>query len=97
MRWERLPSSEKENSNRPMSFVLYDFNQARVRRTQLATPSVSLSGRSRTTAATKNALWPPVEDIPPSLLHDSSSSLASSSFASSSSMRGGGKGRDDTV
>jgi hypothetical protein len=94
MRWERLPSPEKENSraspSRPMSFVLYDFNQARVRRIQLATANAAPSGRSRTTAAIKNALWPPVEDIPPSLLHESSS-LASSSFTSSLSMRGGAK------
>jgi len=66
MRWERLPMSEAGNSNggryggRPMGFVLYDFNQARVRRTQLAAAS-----------GAKNALWPPVQDIPPSLLPDS--------------------------
>ena len=82
MRWERLPSSEKGNCeaihSRPMSFVLYDFNQARIRRTQLAT--------ANGTIAAGNALWPPVEDVPPSLLHDSSPS-ASSSSTSSSSMR----------
>ena len=79
MRWERLPISDKKNANpnRPMGFVLYDFNQARLRRTQLSTASgTTCASGSRTLAGTKKGLWPPAEDSPSSFVLDSTSPSA---------------------